>query len=230
MVPRDLKYKQIGDHRPMTTNAVQIELDPRELMGKKVGRLRRAGIVPVHLYGPGMEPRSLQCQATTLIRTLAAAGGATPIHITIQGESGTHLAFAREIQWHPIPDDLMHVDLLAADITRLVTAQVPVILTGESAGARSVNGTVMQQLRTVDVQALPLEMPSQIEVDLAVMDSADAVIRAADLPIPGSASLLTDAEELVVRIELPRVAEEVATSEDGGEEVSESAADESSEE
>ena len=88
----------------------------------------------------------------------------------------------------------------------------------------------MQQLRTVDVQALPLEMPSQIEVDLAVMDSADSVIRAADLPIPGSASLLTDAEELVVRIELPRVAEEVATSEDGGEDVSESAAEESSEE
>ncbi len=214
----------------MTTNAVQIELDPRELMGKKVGRLRRAGIVPVHLYGPGMEPRSLQCQSPTLIRTLAAAGGATPIHITITGESGTHLAFAREIQWHPMRDDLLHVDLLAADITRPVTAQVPIVLTGESAGARSVNGTVMHQLRAVDVQALPLEMPGQIEIDLAVMDSADSVIRASDLPIPGSATLLTDSEELVVRIELPRVAEEVAATEEGGEEAAEGDAEEESEE
>ena len=90
----------------MTTNAVQIELDPRELMGKKVGRLRRAGIVPVHLYGPGMEPRALQCQASRLIQALATAGGATPIHITINGESGNHLAFAREIQWDPRRDDL----------------------------------------------------------------------------------------------------------------------------
>ncbi len=194
----------------MTTNAIQLELDPRELMGKKVGRLRRAGIVPVHLYGPGMEPRSRQCQATRLIRVLARAGGATPISITIQGESGTHLAFAREIQWDPRRDDLLHVDLLAADVSRLVTAQVPIILIGESPGARNVSGTVMQQLRSLDVQALPLEMPAQIEIDLSVMEDADSTIRVSDLSVPETATVLTDSEELVARIELPRVAEEVA--------------------
>ena len=199
----------------MTTNAVQIELDPRELTGKKVGRLRRAGIVPVHLYGPGMEPRALQCQTTQLIRVLATAGGATPIQITIQGESGNHLAFAREIQWDPKHDELLHVDLLAADVSRPVTAQVPVILVGESAGARNVSGTVMHQLRTVDIQALPLEMPSQIEVDISVMEEADSVIRVSDLPVPESSTILSDLEELVVRIELPRVAEEMIL--EGGE-------------
>ena len=202
----------------MTTNAVQLELDPRELTGKKVSRLRRAGIVPVHLYGPGMEPRSLQCQANRLIHVLAQAGGATPIHITIQGESGTHLAFAREIQWDPRRDDLLHVDLLAADVSRPVTAQVPIILTGESPGARTVGGTVMQQLRAADVQALPLEMPAQIEVDLAAMEEPDSVIRASDLLIPGNATLLTDSEELVARIELPRVMEEVVVEGEEGEE------------
>ena len=199
----------------MTTNAVQIELDPRELMGKKVGRLRREGIVPVHLYGPGMKPRALQCQASRLIQVLAAAGGATPIQITIKGESENHLAFAREIQWDPKRDDLLHVDLLAADVSRPVTAQVPITLVGESMGARNVSGTIMQQLRNVDIQALPLEMPGQIEVDISVMEEADSVIRVSDLPVPESASILSDLEELVVRIELPRVAEEVAI---GGEE------------
>ena len=194
----------------MTTNAVQIELDPRELTGKKVGRLRRAGIVPVHLYGPGMEPRALQCQASRLIQVLATAGGATPIQITIQGESVNHLAFAREIQWDPKRDDLLHVDLLAADVSRPVTAQVPVILVGESTGARNISGTVMQQLRTVDIQALPLEMPAQIEVDISVMEEADSVIRVSDLLVSESSTILSDLEELVVRIELPRVAEEVA--------------------
>ena len=194
----------------MTTNEVQIELDPRELMGKKVGRLRRAGIVPVHLYGPGMEPRALQCQASRLIQVLATAGGATPIHITINGESGNHLAFAREIQWDPKRDDLLHVDLLAADVSRPVTAQVPINLIGESAGARNVSGTVLQQLRAVDIQALPLEMPALIEVDITVMEEADDVIRVSDLDIPGNATLLSDPEDLVVRIELPRVVEEVA--------------------
>jgi len=193
----------------MTTNAVEIELNPRELMGKKAGRLRRAGIVPVHLYGPGMEPRALQCNASQLIRVLATAGAATPIHITIQGEPGNHLAFAREIQWDPKRDDLLHVDLLAADISRPVTAQVPIVLIGESAGARTVSGTVMHQLRTVDIQALPLEMPSEIELDISVMEEPDSVIRVSDLLIPENATLLSDVEELVVRIELPRVEVEV---------------------
>ena len=206
----------------MTTNAVQIELDPRELTGKKVGRLRREGIVPVHLYGPGMEPRALQCQASRLIQVLATAGGATPIQITIQGESVNHLAFAREIQWDPKRDDLLHVDLLAADVSRPVTAQVPVILVGESMGARNVSGTVMQQLRTVDIQALPLEMPGQIEVDISVMEEADSVIRVSDLPVPESSTVLSDLEELVVRIELPRVAEEMALEVGEGTEAEES--------
>ena len=197
----------------MTTNAVEIELNPRELMGKKAGRLRRAGIVPVHLYGPGMEPRALQCNASQLIRVLATAGGATPIHITIQGEPGNHLAFAREIQWDPKRDDLLHVDLLAADISRPVTAQVPIVLIGESAGARTVSGTVMHQLRTVDIQALPLEMPSEIELDISVMEEPDSVIRVSDLPIPENATLLSDVEDLVVRIELPRVEVEVEVQE-----------------
>ena len=197
----------------MTTNAVEIELNPRELMGKKAGRLRRAGIVPVHLYGPGMEPRALQCNASQLIRVLATAGGATPIHITIQGEPGNHLAFAREIQWDPKRDDLLHVDLLAANISRPVTAQVPIVLIGESAGARTVSGTVMHQLRTIDIQALPLEMPSEIELDISVMEEPDSVIRVSDLPIPENATLLSDVEDLVVRIELPRVEVEVEVEE-----------------
>ena len=197
----------------MTTNAVEIELNPRELMGKKAGRLRRAGIVPVHLYGPGMEPRALQCNASQLIRVLATAGAATPIHITIQGEPGNHLAFAREIQWDPKRDDLLHVDLLAADVSRPVTAQVPIVLIGESAGARTVSGTVMHQLRTVDIQALPLEMPSEIELDISVMEEPDSVIRVSDLPIPENATLLSDVEDLVVRIELPRVEVEVEVEE-----------------
>jgi len=209
----------------MTTNAIQLELDPRELMGKKVRRLRRAGIVPVHLYGPGMEPRSLQCSASKLIRVLAQAGGATPISITIQGETGNHLAFARELQWDPRRDDLLHVDLLAADVSRPVTAQVPIVLIGESPGAHGVNGTVMQQLRTLDVQALPLEMPSQIEVDLEIMADADSTIRVSDLPVPETATVLTDSEELVARIELPRVSEEVGARDQVGMEEGAEAAD-----
>ena len=198
----------------MTTEAVSLELEPRELIGKKVKRLRREGIIPVHLYGQGVESRALQCQAPKLIQVLSRAGGNTPITITVRGEGGSQLAFAREIQWNPRRDDLTHVDFLVAEATRLVSAQVPIILIGESPGARSSGGTVMQQLRNVDVEALPLEMPGQIEVDIAVLTEAAGVIRAGDLAFAANVNLLTDPDEVVVRIEAARVAEDELIAED----------------
>ena len=190
----------------MTTEAIKLELEPRELLGKKVRQLRRQGIVPVHLYGPGMEEsRSLQCEAPRLIQVLARAGGNTPVSVTIRGESGNHLAFAREIQWDPRRDAVLHVDLLVAEADRPVSAQVPIVLTGESPGARMIGGTVLQQLRLLDVEALPLEMPAQAEVDLTTLTEPDGAVRVGDISLPGNVTVLTDPDEVVVRIEQPRV-------------------------
>ncbi len=206
----------------MTTEAIKLELEPRELLGKKVKQLRRGGVVPVHLYGPGIESRSLQCEGPSLIQVLARAGGNTPVSVTIRGEKGNHLAFAREIQWDPRRDDLLHVDLLAAEADRPVTAQVPIVLNGESPGARMIGGTVLQQLRTLDVEALPLEMPGQADVDLETLTEPDGAIRVSDISLPGNVTVLTDPDEVVVRIEQPRaevVEEEPAEgeAEEGGE-------------
>ena len=188
----------------MTTSAVQLELQPRELLGKKVGRLRRSGIIPVHLYGPGIEPRSLQCAAPRLIQALSRAGASTPLTVTIEGEPGSHMAFAREIQWDPRRDTVLHVDLMAADVSRPVTAQVSITLEGEAPGATRTGGSVMHQLPSVEVSALPLEMPAQIEADLSILTDPNMVIRAGDLQLPPGATLLSDAEEIVVRIDIPR--------------------------
>ena len=188
----------------MTTSAVQLELQPRELLGKKVGRLRRAGIIPVHLYGPGIESRALQCAARQLIPILAAAGASSPISVSIEGETGSHLAFAREIQWDPTRDTVLHVDLLAADAARPVTAQVSVVLTGEAPGAVRSGGNVTQLLLAIEVSALPLDMPAQADVDLAALDTVDSVLRAGDIRLPPGAAMLTDPEEMVARIDVPR--------------------------
>lgn len=191
----------------MTTTAAQIELQPRELLGKKVSRLRRTGIIPVHLYGPGIQSRALQSPAPPLIQALAAAGASSPIQVTIHGEPGAHLAFAREIQWDPKRDTILHVDLLAADIARPVTAQVPIALAGEAPGALQTGGAVTQQLQHIEVSALPLNLPAQIQADLTAMTTPDSALRAADLPLPPGATLTSDPDEIVARIDLPRNAE-----------------------
>ena len=203
----------------MTTQAIKLELEPRDVLGKKVKQLRRVGIIPVHLYGPGLDSKSLQCQAQKLIRALSLAGGATPIIISIQGEKGDQLAFAREIQWDPKRDEIYHVDLLVAEADRPVTAQVPIVLSGESPGARLVGGSIVHQLHELEVQALPLEMPSRAEVDLGILTEPDSVVRVADIQLPSNVTVLSDVEQIVVRIELPRVeVEEEVEVEEGAEE------------
>ena len=207
----------------MTTQAIKLELDPRELLGKRVRQLRRQGIVPVHLYGPGMEEsRPLQCEAPRLIQVLARAGGNTPVSVIIRGEEGNHLAFAREIQWDPRRDTLLHVDLLVAEADRPVSAQVPIVLSGESPGARDDWGNGVAAVAHAGRGGASLEMPGQADVDLGTLTEPDGAIRVSDISLPGNVTVLTDPDEVVVRIEQPRaevIGEEPAEgeAEDGGE-------------
>ena len=198
---------------------ITVTLEPRATTGKKVKLLRQAGIIPVHLYGAGIDSRTLQCQRATLIKVLALAGGNTPVTVTVEGDSDEHLAFVREVQWDPIRGDLVHVDFLRAEATRRVTAEVPVIFTGDSPGARLANGTVVQQLRSVVVEALPLDMPGQLVVDLAILTEPTGVVRVGDLDMPEDTTLISDADGVVARIEVARVEEEVfgAAEEEGAE-------------
>ena len=96
----------------MTTPTVSVQLEPREALGKKVKALRREGIVPVHLYGRGVESRALQCQTRPLLQAISRAGGeyGQPLRVTIAGESGEYTAVASEIQWQPRTGDVLHVD------------------------------------------------------------------------------------------------------------------------
>ena len=195
----------------MTTNRITLKLQPRSTLGKKVRSLRRTGIVPVHLYGPGIDPLPLQCQSQELIKALAQAGGNTPVFITVDGEADEHLAFVREIQWNPVRGDLFHVDFLRAEATQRVSAEVPVVLSGESPGAREAFGTVVQQLYSLMIESLPLDMPQVLAVDLSSLTQPDSVVRAGDIPLPSGATLLADPERVVARIEAARAEVEVET-------------------
>ena len=102
----------------------------------------------------------------------------------------------------------MHVDLLAVRTDQKVTAQVPISLTGDSPGAREAGGTVILQLREVSVEAMPLEIPSEIIVDLAQLTDPNGAIRAGDLELGNNITLTTDIEEVVARIEVARAIED----------------------
>ena len=205
----------------MTTEAVKLEVQPRTILGKKVSQLRRAGIVPVHLYGPGIDSRSLQCEQRAVLRALAQSGGNTPIVVNVEGESGEQLTVPREVQWHPVRGNILHVDLLAVSSTQTMAAQVPITLEGDAP-----TGTLVTQLiRELTVEARPLDIPGEVVVDLGGMNPEGGSVRAADIALLAGVTLITDGEEVVVRVELdrgPEEAEEAPAAEQGGAEAEES--------
>ena len=193
-------------------DTLTLTLDPRTLLGKKVKNLRKAGIIPVHLYGQGVDSQALQCEAKTLYRLLAEAGMNTPITVNIPGQEETKLTFIREIQWHPVRGELLHVDFLNVDVANEITTSVPVTLTGDAPAVHTVpDATVAQLLREVEVSALPLDVPSEIPVDLGLLVEAGDAIRLSDITLPEGVTPLTDADEVIARIEIVRaeIVEEV---------------------
>ena len=191
-------------------DAISIEATPRDVLGKKVSNLRRAGMTPVHLYGKGIDSRALQADAATLSRIVGQVGQNIPLYLKVSDSKDQELVFVREVQRHAITNQILHVDFYRVEATQRVRGEVPVVLTGEAPAVRIHRGVLMQALFTLAVEALPMDMPERIEVDISHIEELDQDVRVSDVAVDQAITVLTDAEELVVRINAPRIAEEPA--------------------
>ena len=193
-------------------DTLTISLDPRTLTGKKVKNLRKAGIIPVHLYGQGTDSQALQCEAKTLYRVLSQAGMNTPITVSIPGQDDEKLTFIREIQWHPVRGELLHVDFLNVDVANEINTTVPITLVGDAPAVHIVpDSSVVQLMREVEVRALPLDVPPELTADISLIQDAGDVVRLGDVALPERVVFMAEDDEIIARLEIARaeVVEEV---------------------
>lgn len=181
-----------------------LTVEPRQVLGKRVRALRRRGITPVHLYGQGIAPMALQADTHTLRRLLPRLGKNHPLSIQVKGQEGSHIAFVREVQIHPVTGELLHVDFYRVDVTQRTEVEVPVVLVGEAPAVRRLGGSLTQVLHAVTVECLPLEVPDHLEADVSSLEGFDHYVRVADLRLPPGVALLTDPEEVVAYVSSPR--------------------------
>ncbi|MDP3062762.1 MAG: 50S ribosomal protein L25 [Chloroflexota bacterium] len=184
---------------------IPIVLKPREALRKKVRRLRSAGVTPVHLYGASISPMTLQATTKELVKTLTLAGKNTLLTVTVEGQQDEHPAFVREIQWDPVRGELLHVDFLRVDLTEKMRADVPLELTGEAPAIREFRGTLAQYLHSIEVEALPLDIPHSLTLDVSVLINLEVELRVRDIAVPQNVTIVTDADELVARVEIAKV-------------------------
>ena len=191
---------------------VSIDAQPRTVLGKHVGALRRSGITPIHVYGPGIESLSLQAPTLELIRAVTEVGYTTPLTLRVGDEE--RFVIVREIQRHPVSEQLLHVDLMQVSRTERRQAPVPLHFVGEASAAREEGAMLSEDLHALDVEALPTEMPSALTVDVSVLSEPDGAIHARDIELPPGVTLVTAPDAVVARIVHRRVAEEVAAAEE----------------
>ena len=192
----------------MTMESLSLQAEPRSVTGKKVKVLRRLGLTPIHVYGRGTEPTALQANAATLRRVVAQAGSNVPVTVNVDRDS--HFAFIREVQRHPLTEDILHVDFLQVPLTETIRSEVPVYLVGEAPAVRLMDGALNQALHSLQVESLPLDVPQFVEVDVSSLEDFERGIHVSDISLGDKVTILNDPEDLVARVNAPQaVVEEV---------------------
>ncbi len=195
-----------------------LKLDRRVVTGKKVRQLRRQGVTPVHLYGAAIEPENLQVDDRTLTRLLTQVGSNIPVSVEFEDQEMENICFVREVQRHPVTDAVIHVDFLRVDISQTISAEVPLALTGTSPAVTQMAGTLLQSVQSLSIEALPMNMPEEVPVDVSVLVDFDTPLLVRDIEVPGNVTVLNDPDEAIVRVAPPRLEVELFDEEEGGEE------------
>lgn len=188
----------------------ELSVERREAGGKgAVKRLRRDGRVPAILYGARREPLPLAVLPKDLQRVLhARAGGSVLVNLRLPGEAEARAAVVRDLQFDPVRDTLLHVDLQAVRMDEEITVEVAIHVVGEAAGVKEQSGVLSVLLRAVQVACLPTLIPERLDADVSALRIHD-VLTVADLKLPEGVRAITPANQAIVTV-APPMAEEVA--------------------
>ena len=178
----------------------RIKLTVRERDGRGSGdarRLRREGFIPGVLYGKGKGSYAICVPERELRRVLTGAGGLHAIlDVVVEGKSATHASILKDYQQDPLRGHISHIDLQEVPLDQPIHAAVTVQLVGEPAGTKE-GGVLSQVQREINVEALPMEIPEHVELDVSGMAIGDT-LRLADLAAIEGVTYLDDPEETVL--------------------------------
>lgn len=195
-------------------DSISLSARLRSETGRHVHGLRREGAVPAVLYGHKVPPMSLAIDAKELERVWHRAGRTHLIDIKVQGGGKAHKALIKDLQFHPRGGHALHVDFFAVNLREKITAEVPVIVVGESPVVQQKIGQVQQVVSSVRVESLPADIPAQLTVDISGLEEIDQGITLGQVQLPAGVALVhADPDEVVVKIAPVRVREEVEAAE-----------------
>lgn len=191
---------------------LELTLDAREAQGKANKRLRREGFVPGVVYGKGEDSTNVQVEAKTFEVLYRAAGKTSVVKFRLPGASRATSGFIKSVQRHPLSGRALHVDYYLVNLKVEMEVDVPLIFIGEAPAVEATGGTLLHNMSSIHVKALPTDIPHEIVVDVSVLKSLDVAIHVRDLNLNRDlVTVMTDGETQVATVVPPRVEEEPET-------------------
>ncbi|NQT97760.1 MAG: 50S ribosomal protein L25 [Candidatus Marinimicrobia bacterium] len=182
----------------MTSDYILDTIERDSYGSKSAKKLRRQGMVPVSFYFHGSDNLNLAIDRKTL--QLALQSGQHIFVINV-GKKKQHVQI-KELQYHPVTDDILHVDLMGFKMTEKISITVPLVIVGEAPGVK-LGGILTQNLNLVDIFCLPADIPENIEVDISDLDIGQH-IPVSDLVIAENIEIQSSPETPIIAVQAPR--------------------------
>jgi len=180
----------------------------------KGAEMRTKNLIPAVVYGAGKDSVSLTLNYDEFAKLYDEAGEASLIDLSL-GEKNDGKVLIQAIQYDPVSDRIIHVDLRRIDMNKAMTATVELRFIGEAPVIKEQGGTLMHNVESVEVKCLPKDLISHIDVDLSVLKTFDDVIKVKDLPVPAGITITNpNAEDLVAKTTAALTEDELKAIED----------------
>lgn len=175
---------------------VVLQASKRDVAGKQVKAIRRAGKLPAVIYGRHVDPISIVLEAHSASLALGKLTSSSLVTISLDGKE--YPALVREKQRNYLRGDILHVDFLAVDLTEKIKAKVGIDITGTSPAVKDFNAVLVHGITQLEVECLPTDLPERIVVDIASLAQIGDGIHVRDLSVPEKVRVLDDPAEMVV--------------------------------
>lgn len=186
---------------------VSLKVYIRNEIGKQFAKkLRATGLIPAVVYRKGQDALCVKLHRRELAQVLHTKAGENVIinlKVKDNGKSSSKTVIIKEIQYHPLREDVLHVDFNQISLTELITVKVPVLGKGESIGVKE-GGILDHVLHEVELECLPTEIPEKIEFDVSGLKIGD-MVHIRDLSVPSDVKILNDPDSIVMSVEAPVV-------------------------
>jgi large subunit ribosomal protein L25 len=192
--------------------ANELTVAPRSVLGKSVAKLRRDGKTPANIYGHKVESKAVQADTHDLVHLMKRGSRNQIINLTVDGEGKPRNVMIRDVARDPVTHNVLHVDFYEVSMTETMKAQVRVVLIGDSDAVATYQGILLQMIETIEVEALPADIPAQFDCDVSVLTQLEQSVHVRDLHIDESKiTVMTDPDVVVARVASPRLAAEEET-------------------